>query len=83
MLDQTVVQMQLDEINNKYSSGLITLAEKLVDMITVVDVHTATHRLEAKELTSFSVSSQYDKAQELLRQIRRCERFEKRLDLHI
>jgi len=83
MLDAKTVQGKLDEINEDYAKGLISLAEKLFDMIVVVEVHVNIHVEHGKQMDCMPDMNQYQKAKKLLRQLSRVEDFEAQLNFYI
>ena len=87
MLEATLIQKALDEIQGKYSNGLITIGEKLVHMVAIVDDHIEAHNIQINDLScddgEYQFADQYEKAVFLLNQNRRIERFTKKLNLYV
>jgi len=82
MLDAQAIQFKLDEIESKYQNGLITITEKLYQMIDLVESHITSH-LESQSVYKDDFLSSYERAEKQLRQLNRIDRFKNKLDLFV
>ena len=82
MLDAQATQFILDDIEAKYQQGLITITEKLEQMIGEVECHIINHK-ESQSVYKDDYLNSYDKAEKMLRQLSRIERFKNKLDLFV
>jgi hypothetical protein len=80
MLDAKLIQSALDEIQKSYANGMVTQFDKLHQMIDLIDAHV---NLYKKERNLDDITNQYDKAEGLLRQMNRVDRFLLKLNLYV
>jgi hypothetical protein len=81
-LDAQSTQFNLDDIEAKYQQGLITVSDKLEQMINLVENHITFH-LESQSVFDDDKLSSYERAEKLLRQLHRIERYKNKLDLFV
>ena len=81
-LDAQSTQIKLDDIESKYQQGLITVTDKLNQMIDSIEYHITAHLSSQSDYNDRLISS-YERAEKQLRQLNRIERFKNKLDLHV
>jgi len=82
MLDEQCVQFILDGIQSQYQQGLMTTIEKLEKMIGEVDSHICNHT-DSQSVYADDKLSSFERAEKMLRQLQRIERFKDKLDLFV
>ena len=81
-LDAHCVQFILDDIESQYQNGLITIIEKLEKMIGEIDNHIFNHNDSQIVYNDIKLNS-YERAEKMLRQLHRIDRFKNKLDLFV
>jgi hypothetical protein len=82
MLDAQGVQIILDDIEAQYQNGLITIIEKLEKMLGEIDCHIFNH-IDRQSIYADDKLSSFTRAEKMLRQLHRIERFKNKLDLFV